>query len=95
LWPLSSHTTARLVGVPAEVRGEGRAAPDDAHLLPRDLADVADPEVAGLAVEGEAPRVPQAVGDDRPSPPRHRSFEQVAVLEVRMRPRPPSSPMLT
>src|SRR5207249_1516618 len=35
-------------------------------LLPLALADVADPEVAALPVEGEAPRVPQSVADDLP-----------------------------
>ena len=35
-------------------------------LLPAVLADVADPEVARPAVEGEAPGVPEAVGDDLP-----------------------------
>ena len=37
------------------------AAGDEVDLLERVLADVADRQRAGLAVEGEAPRVAQAV----------------------------------
>ena len=36
----------------------------EVDLLERVLADVADPEVAGRAVEGEAPRIAQAVRPD-------------------------------
>ena len=56
-----------LEAVPPEVRDRLRAALQVVDLLPRVLTDVADVEVAGLAVEAEAPRVPQAVRDERPA----------------------------
>src|SRR5207248_3364168 len=37
---------------------------DDVDLLVEVLADVAEPQLAGLAIEAEAPRVAQAVGVD-------------------------------
>ena len=49
---------------PAEVRALAPAAAHVVDLLPRALADVADGERAVRAVEGEAPRVAQAVGVD-------------------------------
>jgi hypothetical protein len=42
-------------------RGIGRL---DIDLLPRALADVPDPEVAGLSVERVPPRIAQPVGPD-------------------------------
>ena len=45
--------------VPAEVE-PADARPRDVDLLPRALADVADPQVAGRAVEAKPPRVAQA-----------------------------------
>ena len=49
-----------VVGARAVARGGG-----EVDLLVAVLADVADDEVAGVAVVGEAPRVAQAVGEDR------------------------------
>ncbi len=40
--------------VPAEVRAVGRHERQRVDLLPRALADVADPQVAGLAIEAES-----------------------------------------
>jgi len=55
--------------VPTEVVGLARVAAvrrgDVVDLLELVLTDVADPEVAGRAVEREAPRVAQAVRPDR------------------------------
>ena len=47
---------AALHPVPAEVRPAGLAGPLDIDLLPRALADVADPEIAGGPVEAQPPR---------------------------------------
>src|SRR5262249_32658389 len=44
--------------VPAQVEPADAGA-SDVDLLPRTLADVADPQVAGRAIEGVAPRVAQ------------------------------------
>ena len=49
--------------VPAEVQA-ALAGARDVDLLPRALADVADPQVARLAIERQAPRVAQAVVPD-------------------------------
>src|SRR5206468_5422970 len=54
------------VDVPAVVLEAGTRPRCVVDLLPVALADVADPEVAGLAVEGEAPGVAQAVALDTP-----------------------------
>ncbi len=54
----------RLHDVPAVVR----AARDEVDLLILILPHVAEPERAGLRVEREAPRVPQAVGPDLAAP---------------------------
>src|SRR5262249_25685476 len=56
-----------LVDAPAEVR-EPEAVREGVDLLPRVLPHVADVERAGGAVEGEAPRVADAVGGDLPAP---------------------------
>ena len=72
-----------LVAVPAEVGATGALA-QVVDLLPRVLADVADVEIAGRAVEGEAPRVAQAVGDELP--PRLRGVD-VQPHDLRERPR--------
>src|SRR5215204_1270765 len=60
-----------LEGAPAEVGELTLARRQDVDLLLAVLADVADPHVAGLAVEGEAPRVAQAVREG--FPPRARA----------------------
>jgi hypothetical protein len=52
------------VGGPAEVHRPRRPSPEDVHLLPRVGPDIADVEVAGRAVEREAPGVAEPVGDD-------------------------------
>jgi hypothetical protein len=52
--------------VPAEVGAGQLVERDPVDLLPRVLADVGEPEVPGLAVEREPPRVAQPVGDDLP-----------------------------
>jgi len=49
---------------PPEVRPPPRPGREEVDLFPRALADVADPEVAGAAVERVAPRVAEAVGPD-------------------------------
>ena len=58
-----SYVVPAVVGAGAVARGGG-----EVDLLVAVLADVADDEVAGVAVEGEAPRVAQAVGEDRGAP---------------------------
>src|SRR6185295_12054856 len=50
--------------VPAVVLAAPAGGEADVDLLPLALADVGDHEVAGPAVEGEPPRVAQAVGPD-------------------------------
>ena len=55
---------APLVHVPAEVDQPRRRAGQVVDLLDRALADVSDPEVLRLAVEAEAPRVPEPERDD-------------------------------
>src|SRR5690606_22508102 len=50
--------------VPAVVLAPARAGGLEVHLLEGVLADVGDVEVAGLAVEAEAPGVAQPVGPD-------------------------------
>src|ERR1051325_9198604 len=52
---------------PAVVLAAGAAGGLEVDFFVDVLADVADPEVAGLAVEGEAPRVAQAVRPDLPA----------------------------
>ena len=68
------EVVAALVAVPAVVDAAD-AALDVVDLFPRVLADVADPEVAVGAVEGEAPRVAQPERPDlgRASPPGRRT----------------------
>src|SRR5439155_26342122 len=58
------EAVAALGDVPAVVLAAAAGGEADVHLLPLALADVGDHEVAGQAVEGEAPRVAQAVGPD-------------------------------
>src|SRR5262249_35066474 len=58
--------------VPTEVRAGLFAGREAVDLLPRALPDVGDPQVAGLGVEREAPRVPQPVHPDLgPATARH------------------------
>ena len=56
-----------LAAAPAEVRAEGRGEAHDVDLFAVRAPDVADPEVAGRAVEGHAPRVAQAEAQDLPA----------------------------
>src|SRR4051794_8831925 len=75
-----------LVDRPAEV--EQRLEGGVRHvvdLLPRVLTDVADPEVVGLAVEGEAPRVAQAEPDHLPDGLCLRDVESEQLPELRPR----------
>lgn len=57
-----ARMTPALQTVPAVVEAQGRACRVKIDLLPGVLADVADVDVAGCAVEGEAPRVAQPDG---------------------------------
>src|SRR4051794_15842874 len=64
-----------LVHAPAEVPAARAARAREVDLLHRVLADVADRQVAGAAVEREAPRVAEPVGVDlaaRAGAPRER-----------------------
>src|SRR6266511_4505419 len=67
------EATSSFQPVPAEVRAGGPAQRDGVDLLHDVLADVADPKVAGGAVEREAPRVAQAKRPDlgAGAPPAH------------------------
>ena len=58
---------AALERAPAEVGAAALAAAHEVDLLDLVLADVADRQVAGAAVEGEAPGVAQAVAVDLPA----------------------------
>jgi hypothetical protein len=53
-----------LAHVPAQVGVAGVTRGEELDLFPVVLADVADPQLASHAVEGEAPRVPQAIVPD-------------------------------
>src|SRR5439155_7220287 len=57
-------TVQALHDVPAEVRTAKAARPHAVDLLVAVLPDVADPQVAGLPVETEAPRVAQPIRPD-------------------------------
>src|SRR5262249_54874477 len=66
-WPARAFRAERVAAfgdAPAVVA----AAFDQENLFPKVLADIADPEVSGGAVEAYLPRLPQAVGPNlRPS----------------------------
>ena len=68
---------AALVGVPAEVlrRAAEARRRQRVDLLPVVLADVADVQAPVRAVEGVAPRIPEAVGVDPPAGAELRGFD--------------------
>src|SRR5215470_3676357 len=53
--------------VPPVVHPAGAARGEDIDFLPEILADIADVEIPGRAIERKAPRVPQPVEPDLPS----------------------------
>src|SRR5204862_6738048 len=75
--------------VPTEVRAGAPAPGHEVDLLPLVLTDVGDPQVAGLAIPGEPPRVAEPVGPDlgQPAAPGERIVGRDRVLAAGGRPR--------